>query len=541
VAIAMTIHSTRRSCLCSQYLAALQRGHAFAEITASHLPCLHPVQLRHRAWLWLAAIAAIAIRVSFAVVQKIDSDEPQHLHIAWAWTRGLVQYRDVFDNHLPLLHLMFAPVMAVMPESSSVFLLMRFAIMPIAIACSVLLYLFVRPHFGTRVAAIAALLFSVMPPWLATSVEFRNDTLWIFFWLAGLALLARVNRQTTFWAGVAFSLSLLASIKAVPLLLAHALALATQGQLNRESIRVGVRMGAAAAVPLFLTLSWMYAAGAFDEMVYSTLLFNAAAPVHPARRISGALGFAIVAGVIGINRRTENSISTHLRYFAIWYTALLLGFWPILTPRDFLPLIPLAAIAIAVYLPKRGVVVAATLIAAAIYSAVDERLWRPYDRIRERIVDEAVRLTSEDDYVFDLKGDAVFRRRAATYVYEDVGRALTEKGAIPDRGPEDIIARECCAAIRDSTHLPPRTRAFLKQHFIGDGLLRVCGTDVRGPSFEIAVPQTYAVIARDPLRVSIDGVPYRGPRALAAGRHTLSSGGNDQVRVIWWRAAKEKL
>ncbi len=311
---------------------------------------LRPVQPRNRWWIWLAAGTAVAIRVGFVVAQKIDSDEPQHLHIAWAWTQGLVQYRDVFDNHLPLLHVMFAPVMALMPESSTIFLLMRLAILPFAIGCSVLLYLFARPHFGERTAVIAALLFSVLPPWLGTSVEFRNDTLWIFFWLAGLALISRAKLH---WAGVAFALALLASIKAAPLLLAHALALVTQGALDRHSIRAGLRLAAAAAVPLFLTLSWMYAAGALDEMLYSTLFFNAAAPVEPARRISGVIGFAIVAVVISTKRRTEMNAATHLTYFAIWYVALLLGFWPILTPRDFLPLAPLAAIAIAVKLPRQ--------------------------------------------------------------------------------------------------------------------------------------------------------------------------------------------
>jgi hypothetical protein len=524
------------------------------------------MQTRDRAWLWLAAGATVAIRIWFLVVQKIDSDEPQHLHIAWAWTKGLVQYRDVFDNHLPLLHLLFAPVMALMPESSGIFLLMHLAILPFAVGCAALLFLFARPHFGTRTAAIAALLFSVMPPWLSTSVEFRNDTLWIFFWLLGLALLTRGKIQ---WAGVAFALSLLASIKAVPLFMAHILALATQGhaavipsvsrgtwwagrhhahasglvppaaQVPRLTLGMTAVMAAGAAVPLVLVLSWMYAAGALDEMLYGTLFFNAAAPVDPTRRISGVIGFAIVAAVISIQRRSEGHVRTHLLYFALWYVALLLGFWPILTPRDFLPLVPLAALAIAAKMPRRYLAVAAMIVAAALASYIDERLWRPREHVREDFVDAAVRLTSEDDYIFDLKGDAVFRRRAASYVYEDVGRALTANGKIPDRGPEEIAAMQCCAAIRDSAHLPPRTRAFLNQHFVGDGLLRFCGTEVRGSSFEIAVPQTYAVIARDPSRVRIDGLPYRGPRPLAAGRHTLSSGGNERVRVIWSRAAKE--
>jgi hypothetical protein len=37
--------------------------------------------------------------------------------------------------------------------------------------------------------------------------------------------------------------------------------------------------------------------------------------------------------------------------------------------------------------------------------------------------------------------------------------------------------------------------------------------------------------------VVIDGIPYRGPRDLRAGLHSVTSGGNSRVRVIWWRAA----
>src|SRR6185295_2889679 len=82
--------------------------------------------------LWLAVIFAAAVRCWFVIAHKIDSDEPQHLHVVWALSRGLVLYRDVFDNHLPLLHLVFAPVMRIMPESSEVFRLMRVAIAPFA-------------------------------------------------------------------------------------------------------------------------------------------------------------------------------------------------------------------------------------------------------------------------------------------------------------------------------------------------------------------------------------------------------------------------
>jgi hypothetical protein len=231
--------------------------------------------------------------------------------------------------------------------------------------------------------------------------------------------------------------------------------------------------------------------------------------------------------------RIENPLARHLALFAVWYTVVLLCFWPLLTPRDFLPLVPLAALALAATRIAPAVLVSAAILASVWYA----RPWRPVDiPSRSRFVDAAVRLTAPGDYVFDLKGDSVFRRRPVYYIYDSVGRALTGNGTLPDLAPEQIVARGCCAAIADWSHIPPRTRAFLNKHFIDAGPMRVCGTVVRDGTFTIAVPQTYAVAGGGD-RVVIDGTPYRGPRFLAAGRHTLTSSGNEPVTVIWWRAA----
>ena len=496
-----------------------------------------------RLWLGIMAALAIAARIWLIFGFRIDSDEPQHLHVACGWTHGFLPYRDVFDNHLPLLHVLFAPVMALVPESSTAFTLMRLAIAPFAIACAWLLFLFARPWLGSRTAAVAALAFSVMPPWLPKSVEFRNDTLWIFFWLAGLALLTRRRGPAHLLAGIAFGLSLLASIKAVPLLLAHLLAIAVERRTIDTHAAARTVLGT--AIPPLVCGLAAAAFGALDAMIYDTLLFNAAAPIPAARRIGGAVTFAVI-GVITFylarRRPRPGNIGTHLGFFAFWYATLLLGFWPILTARDFLPLVPLAGLALAIALrdvPVRRALAAAVLggIATALLYA---RVWRPADVTREEFVDQTVGLTAPGDYVLDLKGDAIFRRRPIYYIYEDVGRALTASGSLPDRGPEQIAATGCCAAMCDSPHLPPRTRAFLNQHFIGSGPLRVCGAEITGTAFDVAVPQTYAVETGAPEQVRIDGTPYRGPRRLSAGRHTIDRGGNPRVTVLWWRAAAKE-
>jgi hypothetical protein len=52
------------------------------------------------------------------------------LHVIWAWARGLVQYRDVFDNHMPLFQILFAPIFALVGERATALFWMWFLLLP---------------------------------------------------------------------------------------------------------------------------------------------------------------------------------------------------------------------------------------------------------------------------------------------------------------------------------------------------------------------------------------------------------------------------
>ena len=81
-----------------------------------------------------AAAALLALRVKTAFTLSMNSDEPQHLHVVWAWTQGLVPYRDVFDNHAPLFHWLCAPLLAAFSERADIVALMRLAMIPLYFA-----------------------------------------------------------------------------------------------------------------------------------------------------------------------------------------------------------------------------------------------------------------------------------------------------------------------------------------------------------------------------------------------------------------------
>src|SRR5262245_8087097 len=61
-------------------------------------------------------ITIVVLRLVKMRSHPLDSDERQHLHVVWAWTHGMIQYRDTFDNHMPLFHLIMAPFVAFFGE-----------------------------------------------------------------------------------------------------------------------------------------------------------------------------------------------------------------------------------------------------------------------------------------------------------------------------------------------------------------------------------------------------------------------------------------
>src|SRR6267378_4792507 len=90
--------------------------------------------LASRSEVWIAAgLLCLGTFFKFwnVFLFRFNSDEPQHLHVVWAWTHGLVQYRDVFDNHAPLFHLAMAPLVSVLGDRADLLLLARWMMLPL--------------------------------------------------------------------------------------------------------------------------------------------------------------------------------------------------------------------------------------------------------------------------------------------------------------------------------------------------------------------------------------------------------------------------
>src|SRR6185295_15779229 len=99
---------------------------------------------------------AIALRAAAIFRSRYNSDEPQHLHVAWEWARGLVAYRDFYDNHLPLFHMLTAPWMRAVGETPDILLYARLLMIPLVVAVAALTWVLAAELYDTTVAWWAA-------------------------------------------------------------------------------------------------------------------------------------------------------------------------------------------------------------------------------------------------------------------------------------------------------------------------------------------------------------------------------------------------
>jgi hypothetical protein len=169
---------------------------------------------------------ALVFRILFAYHFRVDSDEPQHLHVVWAWTHGFLPYRDVFDNHTPVFQALSAPLFHLLGVRPDIVFPMRLAMIPLFALTIWCVWKITASIFPLRVALWTAVLVTFIPPFFLTSIEFRPDELWTMVWLLTLTVFltgrATVARAFSvgFLLGLAFSVSMKTSLLAVSLMLA---------------------------------------------------------------------------------------------------------------------------------------------------------------------------------------------------------------------------------------------------------------------------------------------------------------------------------
>ncbi|HSI13829.1 MAG TPA: glycosyltransferase family 39 protein, partial [Chthoniobacter sp.] len=143
----------------------------------------------------LLFLVLLGLKVAYAYHFRIDTDEVQHLHLVWAWSKGLLPYRDVFDNHGPIFHLLYSPLFRVFGERADIIIPMRLAVIPLWAISMGCVYILGKTIFSPKVGIWAVLFTAFYPEFLFTSTEFRTDDLWMTVWLVAMVIAVRGTLQ----------------------------------------------------------------------------------------------------------------------------------------------------------------------------------------------------------------------------------------------------------------------------------------------------------------------------------------------------------
>ncbi len=529
---------------------------------------------RFRAWEKALVTAAALLWVGFRSVSVYhhpwDSDEAQHLHVVWGWTLGLLPYRDFFDNHTPLFHLLFAPVLKVVGERADIVDVMRWGVLPLAALTLWCTFRVGAQVFSRRVGAVAALGCAFHPKWYFKAVEFRTDLLWTVLWMAALVWLTkpRQTRADRFLAGLCLGAALATSQKTV--FLAFALVFGTvltaalaRGLRRRFFLDGGLTSATSSgsftpafflglsAVPAGL-LAYFGAQGAWAPMLYDLVGHNLVVgtthqliPHATSRNFQLLLLLpAVLASVVMLRRTTRLDRTTRQVWLLLvtgGYGAMLFGLGGMATAQDGLPYYPLYWIAVSAGLfwcgaegtrrsPRYRWLPPTTL--ALLASA--ELVWMTkgihfsdrQNRLHVEQLREVLALTRPDQAVLDAKGGAIFRPRAIPYVMETLTLTRLRAGRLADDVVEHVVRARATVAINRSW-FSARTKAFLDANYLQVGLVLVAGQrtspdEVGKVTFHLDLPSRYVFVdAFGLVPGRLDGADPAERFELGAGEHSF--------------------
>ncbi len=542
-------------------------------------------------------VGLAALHVVYAFVFRLDSDEPQHLHVVWGWTQGQLPYRDFFDNHSPLFSWLCAPLLRVLGERADIVPWMRLAMIPLAALCLGCVYRLGAHLFSRRTGWWAAIATGFFPLFFYTSTEFRPDNLWAAFWLLTLTVLLTgpLTRRRLFFFGLvlgfAFATSMKTTLLAATLVLAGLLIHAanwrqtTTPSPDTVISRVAAVLAGLVLVPGAFTMFFVLE-GAWKPFIYCLITHNTLSGMSEQQgwlRLRPLLFPLVVPGIFKGARfllrqpgREADPWRVQRLFFllaACGYPLLLVSFWPLLTLQDYLPAVPplvlvvvavifwrwfqpalnwklFSRLAVAAELP--GIALTAMLILGEIATIFCiHGPWRNRTAPDQKLLATTLRLTSSGDPVMDNKGETIFRRRSFYYALEGITQERLRRGLIADDLPERLIATR--TAVVHLSLLPLRSQVFVRDNYLSIGILSVLGkiadpvasstnSLLRRYPFRVEVPARYIILDGNnvPVAGQMDGQPLVGEgQWLASGAHEIVMEGAGKP-VVFWANAWEK-
>jgi hypothetical protein len=510
----------------------------------------------------LVIVLLLAVRCVAVFRLETDSDEAQHLHLIYGWLGGELPYRDRFDNHTPLLYLIFLPLAALAGETPHIVLLARLAEFPISLGILGLIYLIGRRLADREVALWTLAATLAWGDWSLKSVEFRPDVLWSFCWFVVIWILARPHEppgpRRGVLIGVFLGTALCASIKTTflppALILGWALAWLLCADLRRtmsagQAIRCLIGAGAGFPIVPLILFGWFVSNGTTLETL-KFCLFEANRANLEAGRVLASLGLAALVLWLGwkMTHRGIAGVSVAIFLSVAIYTVALVGFSPELRKQSLLPVYPLFILFAWLWWAdflrrhRRGTFAKVGLAVCGIgfiHLSAEGRLWEDGLKDQRELLKDTLKLTKPGDFLMDRKGETIFRRRPVYLVYQQATVRAIEEGRIADPDPALLTKTGTAVVIGDSMGLTDQMKKFVGKNYLpaGDGRLRVAGRSL------LFYEENGGLAARAPIYVPGDYVVLRGGKVLRetpvreAGWHDVDLGGAPGPATLFWKAA----
>ena len=481
------------------------------------------------------------LRVGAFFRYRFDSDESQHLHVTWGWVAGLLPYRDFFDNHAPLFHIVTAPILGWVGERENVLIFMRAPMLVLFAVVIWATYVLGKRLYDAETARWAAVMLSLLPPFFLKSLEYRTDNLWVALWMIAVVVLTggELNLGRGFAVGVILGFAMATSMKTSLLLITLGIAAIVTIVMKKWPVRVGAvgAMLVGTAIVPTLVAVYFIQNKAWDSLVYCNFIFNEGiGATRTAAAIWGPRLAYLPLMIIALRIAWRKRDARDDRFFwAMATTAFFLtlgGFWILISPRDYLPFLPMISIFAVAAIGKRTWILAVLALVFVGFIVKETRGFRDQTKEEITMIRQVLRLTRPGEYLMDIKGETIFRPRPSYHIFEFITRNQMIRGMIADTVAEDVVARRCYVAQADGEFWPPRARAFLSANFLDLGRLRAAGQWIKADgSFTIAIPGEYVIVSRD-------GV-VRPKAAFAAGTYRVNSG--QRLAVIWAPAIERGL
>jgi len=139
----------------------------------------------------------------FGFFHCFDDDEFQHCHNAFLIWKGLIPYKDFFEHHLPLYHVLFSPLFIFGAKPASIFL---FRIISILASAGVffILYRYLEKTQNKSIGLLCCVLLGFVPMYLFKMIEARPEPIAVLLYAGAVinTLSGRDDYKNAIFSGI---------------------------------------------------------------------------------------------------------------------------------------------------------------------------------------------------------------------------------------------------------------------------------------------------------------------------------------------------